>query len=78
MIAKIDPKELPGRATSYNNIVTADVRDFVNSDWTAAEVKCEKYKTAHSACAAYRSAIKRMGVKVLVMERNDRLFLVKE
>ncbi len=78
MITKIDPKEMPGRATSYNNIITADIREFVDSDWSVAEVKCEKYKTSHSACAAYRSAVKRMGVNVLVVERSNRLFLMKE
>lgn len=78
MITKIDPRELPGRATSYNNVITADIREFLESDWPIAEVKCEKYKTSHSACCAYRTAVKRMGVDVIVTERSDRLFLMKK
>ena len=79
MITKIEAAEMPGRATSYNNIVEADVRQFIEIDWSVAEVKTEKYKTAHSAYAAYRTAVKRIAPDyMIVSERSGRLFLIRK
>ena len=79
MISKIDPVDMPGRATSYNNLVEKDIREFIESDWTVAEVKTEKYKNVHSAFSAYKAAAKRLAPDhVVVSERSGRLFLIRK
>ncbi len=78
MITRIELNEIPGRANWHNNIAEADVRDFLDSDWPVAEVKCDKYKSAHSACVAYRYVAKNMNADVIVTERGGRLFLMRK
>lgn len=78
MIQKIDMRDMPGRATSYNNFVEQDIQEFVGSEWPVAEVKTEKYKTAFTAANAYRTAVKRMDVDVQVTARSGRVFLVRK
>lgn len=77
MISKIEVKDIPGRACGYNNAVTQEVLEFHNSDWDACEVNIGKYKSCHSACAAYREAIKRTSVNVIAFERDGRLFMAR-
>lgn len=77
MISKIEVKDIPGRACGYNNAVTQEVLEFYNSDWAACEVNIGKYKTCHSACAAYRTAISKANVNVIAFERDGRLFMAK-
>lgn len=79
MISKIDPNELPGRATRYNNIVESDIREFIESDWPVAEVGTDKYKTIASAFSAYKNAAKRIAPDyVVVTQRSGRLFLMRK
>lgn len=78
MINKIERSEIPGRACSYNNMVTAEVLQFHKSDWDACEVNIGKYKNAKSACAAYKAAIKKANVGVVPVMRGDRLFLIRK
>lgn len=78
MITKVGAKDIPGRATSYNSIVTSDIREFMDSDWTICEVSTEKYKSIGSAYCSYKDAIKRMGAKAVPVTRGNRLFLMKE
>lgn len=78
MIERIDPREVPGRATTYNNMIEADIREFMESGWDVAEVKTEKYKTIYSASSAYRITAKRMGAECIVTARSGRLFLMRK
>ena len=78
MITKIEEKEIPGRACHFNNQVTQDVLDFHKSDWPACEVNIGKYKSVHSAQAAYRQAIKNANVGIIAIERSGRLFLLRK
>ena len=78
MITKVDWNDIPGRATSYNNMVTADIREFMESEWTVCEVSVDKYKTVQSAACAYKNAINRMGAKAVTLTRGGRLFLMKK
>lgn len=78
MITKIEINEIPGRCCRINNQVTQEVLDFHNSDWPACEVSIGKYKTIHSAQAAYRQAIKKANVGVTAIEREGRLFLLRK
>lgn len=77
MITKTEIKDIPGRASSYNEQVTKDVMEFFDSDWSACEVKTEKYKNVLSAANAYREAIKRARVGVTAITRGGRLFLIR-
>lgn len=77
MINKIEISDIPGRKCNFNNAIEQEIRDFHGSDWDACEVDIGKYKTAHSATAAYRNAITRMRVNVIAIERGGRLFLVR-
>ena len=78
MITKIDLKEIPGRACSYNTAVSNEVEEFYKSGWDACEVKTNKYKTSHSAYAAYNTAIKRLRLNVMVFERSVRVFMARK
>lgn len=78
MITPIEVKDIPGRSCNFNNAVSQEVLEFHNSDWPACEVNTGKYKTTHSAYAAYKEAVKRLNVGVLVMERSGRLFLLRK
>lgn len=78
MITKIDLEDLPGRATRYNNMVVQDIKDFMDSDWTVAEVATDKYKSVHSAVFSYRKAAQRLGGGCEVTERSGRCFLIKK
>ena len=78
MITKVDPADIPGRATSYNNMVTADIREFMESEWSVCEVSVDKYKTVQNAACAYKNAIKRMDAKCFYVTRGNRLFLMKK
>lgn len=80
MIKKVDIKDIPGRVTRYNSMVTADIREFMNSEWEVAEVATEKYKSTDSAFTTYRNAIQRMdaGEMVVASQREGRLFLIKK
>lgn len=77
MITKTEMKDIPGRASSYNEQVTKDVMEFFESDWSACEVKTEKYKNVMSAANAYKEAIKRAHVGVSAITRGGRLFLIR-
>ena len=77
MIRQIDINEIPGRACHFNNEVTREILDFYKSEWSAAEVDVGKYKSVHSAVAAYRKAIKDSKVNVVAFERSGRVFLVR-
>ncbi len=77
MIQKIEINEIPGRRTSYNNDVATEVEQFHKSDWAACEVNAAKYKSVHSATAAYRQAIKNLKLDIIAIEREGRLFLVR-
>ena len=77
MITEINIKDIPGRACGYNNEVTREVMEFHKSEWAACEVSTGKYKTCHSAYAAYKEAIKKARVNVIVFERSGRLFMVR-
>lgn len=78
MISKIELNDIPGRKNNFNNNVIGEVLEFHNSDWSACEVDVKHYKTAHSAFAAYKTAVKKLNVGVGVMARDNRLFLVKK
>ena len=78
MITKIELNDIPGRKANVNNNVAQEVLEFHNSDWSACEVNVNHYKTSHSAYAAYKTAIDRLNVGVVAMERNGRLFLVRK
>lgn len=78
MITQVNPKELPGRVTKYNNLVEAYIREFLDSEWSVAEIHCDKYKSAGSAAASYRAAIRRMNAACICTARGDRLFLVRK
>lgn len=78
MIERIDPKAVPGRVTTYNNMIEADIREFMESGWDVAEVKTEKYKTVTSSANAYRTAVKRMCADCIVTARSGRLFLMRK
>lgn len=78
MITKIEPKDIPGRACRYNHQVMQEVEEFTKSGWDACEVNIRKYKTSHSAFAAYKQAIVRLNASVIVFERSGRLFLVRK
>ena len=78
MIERIDPRDIPGRATAYNSMVEADIREFMDSDWAVAEVKTNKYKTAGSAAVSYRAAIKRLDAGCIATLRGERLFLIRK
>ena len=77
MIKKVELNDVPGRATSWNTQIEADLKSFMESDWPACEVGTEKYKSVNSARNAYDKAIKRLNMKVDALTRNGRLFLVK-
>lgn len=77
MITQIELKDIPGRNCHFNNAISQEILQFHGSDWSAAEVNIGKYKTTHSAGAAYRNAVKTLKVNVLVIEREGRLFLLK-
>ena len=76
MIKEIDIREVPGRATTFNNFVEADVKQFAESGWTVAEVST--YKDVISASSAYKAAVKRLNLPVDVTVRSGRLFLMKK
>lgn len=80
MIKKVDIKDIPGRVTRYNSMVTADIREFMNSEWAVAEVATEKYKSTASAFTTYKKAIQQMdaGEMVVASQREGRLFLIKK
>lgn len=78
MIERIDPKAVPGMVTTYNNMIEADIREFLESGWAVAEVRAEKYKTIYSATSAYRITAKRMGADCIVTARSGRLFLMRK
>jgi len=46
MIRPINKNEIPGRITSYNNLVEQDIDMFLESDMEAAEIDPAKYKAA--------------------------------
>lgn len=79
MIQKVDPHELPGRATKYNNLAEADIREFIESEWPVAEVKTDKYKSVGSAYSVYRGAAMRIAPDyMIVTQRSGRLFLMRK
>lgn len=78
MIRKIEKKDIPTRTTHYNNLLIAEIKEFVGTDWPAAEIDIAKYKSATTASAAYKKAVKRMGAPVKVISRNGRAFLLRE
>lgn len=78
MITQVDLKEIPGRRCNFNNAVSQEVLQFHKSDWSACEVNTNKYKTVHSACAAYKKAIQTLNVGVMAVERSGRLFLIRK
>ena len=78
MIQKSNTNAIPGRPVSYNTNVRRDIEDFLKSDWTVAEVRIEKYKTAASACSGYRQAAKKLGANIACVQREGRLFLIKK
>lgn len=77
MINKIELNDIPGRKATCNNMVSAEVLQFHESDWSACEVDTKHYKNVHSATAAYREAIKTLKVGVVAIERSGRLFLIR-
>ena len=77
MISKIELNDIPGRKAAINNLVSAEVTQFHESDWPACEVDTKHYKNIHSATAAYREAIKRLKIGVVAIERGGRLFLIR-
>lgn len=78
MIIQIEPKDIPGRACRYNQQVMQEVEEFTKSGWDACEVSIQKYKTSHSAFAAYKQAIVRLNAPAIVFERSGRLFMVRK
>ena len=77
MIRKINIDEIPVRV-AYRNMLRQEIRDFLASDWPAAEIDTAKYKNAYNAAYSYGMAAKKMGVPVTAMSRESRAFLVKE
>ena len=78
MITKINLRDIPGRATSYNELVTDDIKTFIESEWNAAEVSCAKYKTPKSAYGVYRKTIEKYFPNEASMAmRGDRLFIIR-
>lgn len=77
MIRKIDINEIPGRKTKYNNMLRQEIRDFLASDWSAAEIDTAKYKDAYTAAHSYGIAAKKMNANVTAMTRNGRAFIIK-
>ena len=77
MLRKINLEEMPARV-SYKNMLRQEIRDFLDSDWPAAEIDTAKYKNAYTAAHSYGVAAKRMGAPVIAVARNGRAFLVKE
>lgn len=78
MITKINMGDIPGRKTTHNNAVSAEILQFHESGWDACEVSTAHYKSVRVARNAYDYAAKKLKVGVSVMMRNDRLFLVRE
>lgn len=78
MIRKVELNDIPGRHTRYNNMLRQEIRDFLASDWPAAEIDAAKYKDAATAARCYGTAATKMGVPVIAMTRGGRAFLVKE
>jgi len=77
MITKINTSDIPGRKTTHNNPVSAEILQFHKSGWDACEVNISHYKSAKTARNAYDCAVKKLKVGVAVMMRNDRLFLAR-
>lgn len=79
MIERIDPRDVPGRVTSYNNPINLDIQEFLESDWPVAEIKTEKYKNVLSAFSSYKAAVNRLAPDaVTVFSRSGRLFLARK
>jgi hypothetical protein len=75
-IKAIEIHDIPGRA--YKDCkVQKDIFEFVKSEWPACEVDISCYKNAESARQAYKSSADHLGVAIIPMSRNGRLFLIR-
>lgn len=77
MIRKIEINDIPGRQTNYNNMIQQEMRDFLRSDWPAAEIDTAKYKSAYTAAKSYGQAARKANLPVIAMARNGRAFLIR-
>lgn len=77
MIRKINLDDIPGRKTSYNNMIQQEMQDFLRSDWPAAEIDTAKYKNAYTAAKSYGHAARKANLPVIAMARNGRAFLIR-
>lgn len=77
MIRKVEISEIPKCRVSYNNMVSQEVKDFLASDWPAAEIDTAKYKNAYTAAKSYGQAARKANLPVLAIARNGRAFLIR-
>ncbi len=76
-IKAIEINDIPGRA--YKDCkVQKDIFEFVKSEWPACEVDISGYKNAESARQAYKSSADRLGIAIIPLSRNGRLFLIRD
>lgn len=78
MIKQVLLSDIPFRSKYKVCSIQKDILDFIYSDWPACEVDATAYKTPVSVRNAYAVAIKRLRVGVTVVQRGERVFMIKE
>ena len=79
-ITPVGLKDIPNLRRKKNNPVTEIVAEFIHSSNEAVEVgwKTMGYKAISTARNSFNNAVMRVDAPVKVIQRIDRLFLVKK
>lgn len=76
MISAIEIEKIPGRNMKYLEI-NNDIDEFLSSGATAAEVKFPPDRKPSTVCASYKNAVSKNRYMVKVIQRNNRVFLIR-
>ena len=78
MIEPIKLSDVPMRATNTANLVEKYLKDFWEPSAVAGKVKVPVGRKARYVTMSYRSAVKRLGLPILVMQRGNDVYVVKK
>ena len=75
----IEKKDIPGRFEYKSTKILDLLKEFTESDATAARVDDHEYKSSTSAAATINASAKRFGMTgIKAISRNNKTYLIKE
>ena len=77
MIKKIRINDIPKTARGRGRTVQNDIKKFLSGGDDCVEVVVPDGRKAKNVAISYRASARRSNFSILVLQRNDRVFLVR-